>query len=272
MRSARSLSRADQPAQLPHRCTGLAGLALTGLALTACNTAAPPSAPNAAQGAAQGAQEGVATSAEARAKQLVTRAWGYEPKVTPLLQRIAAEAGGRLVGLEHRLKSEGSTARKLKQMLAEDPTLSVGAVTIYDSLRYTLEVADEPKGNHLRGIKEALKQLEAAGYTVKAVKNYWPKGDNYSGVNTVISAADGFEWELQLHTPESVAESRRTHEQYERLRLPSTPPAERVALFEAMAAPWELIPVPEGILEEGALHPASRLRTLPRPSAAAPAE
>jgi len=203
---------------------------------------------------------------EDRAKALLTQAWSHEPKVTALLKALSAELGGRMVGLEYRLKTEGSTIRKLKKISAEHPETPIAELSIYDALRYTIEASDEPAGKHVKLIQTALSRLESAGFKVKTVKNYWPKGDNYSGVNTVLSTADGFEWELQFHTPESVQESRRSHKQYEELRAQDTPPARRLELFKAMSAPWEQIPVPASILEEKNLHAQELLKSLPAPS------
>src|SRR5690606_2590316 len=93
------------------------------------------------------------------------------------------------------------------------------------------------------------------GHEVLEVKNYWPRGDNYSGVNSVLRAPTGLPWELQFHTPASAREQRRGHPLYEELRLPETPVARKRELFRALAAPWEEIDIPEGVLEAGSLHP-----------------
>lgn len=237
---------------------------LSSLTLYACNseraTAPKPSAEPSAE------QTLKSMTIEDRAKALLTQAWSHEPKVTALLKGLSAELGGRMVGLEYRLKTEGSTIRKLKKISAEQPGTPTAALSIYDALRYTIESSDHPPGRHVTLIQTALKRLEAEGYTIKAVKNYWKTGDNYSGVNTIISTPDGFEWELQFHTPESVLESRRSHKQYEELRADDTTPARRLELFKEMSAPWEQIPIPSTILDEKNLHAQEVIKTLPAPS------
>ena len=202
---------------------------------------------------------------QARVQLLLAQAKRHEPLVTPLLQRLSAEVGGRMVGLEYRLKSESSTTRKLKKLLSEDPQLSVETVSIYDALRYTIEVADEPKGQHVKAIQAVLKGLEVEGFKVLTVKNYWTPNDNYSGVNVVLQAADGFDWELQLHTPASVAESRRSHKLYEELRDEATTLERKRELFKEMSAPWDTIPIPDQILTEKNLHPTELIKVLPSP-------
>lgn len=206
-------------------------------------------------------------SIEDRAKALLTQAWTHEPKVTELLKTLSAEHGGRMVGLEYRLKSEGSTIRKLKKISSENPQMPIKDLSIYDALRYTIEASDHPPGHHVKVIQEVLKQLEAKGYQVKTVKNYWPKGDNYSGVNAVLMTQDRFEWELQFHTPESVLESRRSHKLYEELRAEETTLARKQVLFHEMSTPWEQIPVPANILEEKNLHPQELIKSMSAPSA-----
>ena len=142
-------------------------------------------------------------SIEAKANVLITQAWSEESTVTPLLKELATRFKGQLRGLEHRLKTHSSTIRKLKKILSENPTLTPNDATINDALRYTIEVRDEPPGNYVQTIHEVLKHLESKGHTVLKVKNTWPKGDNYSGVNTALQTPKDTLWELHFHTPES---------------------------------------------------------------------
>ncbi len=41
----------------------------------------------------------------------------------------------------------------------------------------------------------ALVRLERSGHSVQRVKNYWPADDNYSGINSILKAPDGLEWD-----------------------------------------------------------------------------
>jgi len=71
-------------------------------------------------------------------------------------------------------------------------------------LRGHYEKPSEKKARErAEAIRATFKGLEAAGHKVIKVKNYWPRGDNYSGVNSVLETSDGLEWELQFHTAES---------------------------------------------------------------------
>ena len=179
---------------------------------------------------------------------------------------MAKSHQGQLRGLEHRLKTKSSTLRKLKKIHKDAPQLPLDQIKLSDSLRYTLEVNDQPEGHYVDTVKTALKSLEAKGYKVIKVKNYWPKGDNYSGVNTVLSTADGFQWELQFHKPASYKEAKDSHGKYEKLRANSTPLAERQKLFGEMAQPWESIQVPKDILVPNNLHALEEIKKWEAPA------
>jgi hypothetical protein len=205
--------------------------------LSSCSsTAAPP--------------DGAASRAEA----YLAEARAVEPSVTALLRLIVARRGGDLAGFEHRFKTRDSLERKIAGELAENRRLTPDEVVIDDALRYTVRVGDDPPGHHVAVIREVLAAFEGRGHQVVRVKNYWPGGDSYSGVNSVLRAPGGLLWELQFHTPLSFAAKSQTHDRYEVYRLPDTPPAEKRRLFAEMAALWFSVPIPAGILRKGALH------------------
>ena len=148
---------------------------------------------------------------QTKAGNLILKAWKYESDVTGLLRSLSKSHNIILQGLEHRLKTHSSAVRKVQHILEENPKLKINDVKISDALRYTFEIKDDPEGRYIEVITEILKTLKTKGFEPSQVKNYWPKGDNYSGVNMVIKDKSGFEWELQIHTPESFAEKTRTH-------------------------------------------------------------
>lgn len=202
---------------------------------------------------------------EKLADDLLARAAHHEPAVSALLQKLAAQVGGQMAGFEFRLKKRDSLLRKIHSVLNADPKLAVSDVVINDALRYTLEVEDKPPGRHAEAIKKALSALEAAGHKVVKVKNYWPKGDNYSGVNSVLETPDGLEWELQFHTAESFRIQHRDHELYEEMRKDDTPVETKRELYKKLAAPWEKVPIPKDMLVPKALHPAEEIIQHPPP-------
>jgi hypothetical protein len=217
--------------------------------------AAPPADPQAERDAA----------VERLAVDLMKRAASHEPETSRVLKEVARRAGGALVGFQHRLKRRASLLRKIRSKLAADAALDVGQVVIDDALRYTLQVRDEPPGAHADAIRTAFGELERAGHRVQRVKNYWPRGDNYSGVNSVLVAPDGLLWELQFHTPESFRLKQETHDLYEEMREDSTPLARKRELYDELAAPWEQVDIPAGLLDKGALHPSDEVILNPPP-------
>jgi len=191
---------------------------------------------------------------ERRALGLMARARALEPDVSAMLSQVASDVGGRLAGFEHRLKTRASLLRKMRKMMQDEAGMSPSDLHINDSLRYTIEVDDVPPGRHVEAIRTALARLEVAGHRVARVKNYWPPGDNYSGVNSVIIAPEGLAWELQFHTADSFRIKMRDYHLYEELREVKTPAARKRQLYDELAAPWESVPIPRHVLDPKALH------------------
>ena len=201
----------------------------------------------------------------AAAEVVLARARAAEPETTAFVQKLASEAGGEVAGLAHRLKSRKATLGKFRRILDEGGDKGPEDVVLYDALRYMIVVEDEPVGHHDASVRTILAAIEARGDTVKKVKNYWPGGDSYSGVNCVLESADGLHWELQFHTPKSYEVKGSTHDDYERMRAPDTPLGEKRALFESMSRKWDRIPIPQDILEPRSLHDLEERVTLPAP-------
>lgn len=199
------------------------------------------------------------------AERTMALARAYEPATTAMVKDLAAQAGGEVVGLEHRLKTPTSTESKIRRLMAKEPGKAASEIVLYDALRYTILVSDEPAGHHGDTVHDILVAFESRGDRAVRVKNYWPRGDSYSGTNTVLRSPEGLHWEVQFHTSASWATKRKTHDDYDRMRDSATPEDEQRRLFEAMAALWEDIPIPEGILEEGSLHALEVLVTIPAP-------
>ena len=204
------------------------------------------------------------------ADSLIEMAQATEPTVTPILLQISGSAPARLTGLEHKFKKRGSLVRKIESYLARDPELTVDQVKITDSLRYTLLIRDDPRGLYLRTAREVVTRLEADGHAVVELKNYWPRGDDYSGINSVFRAPNGLVWELQFHTPDSYHTAKGNRAPYEKMRLTTTPPEEQARLYEQMVRSWEGVLIPEGILDPNALHEREVIRKHAPPKPARP--
>lgn len=199
------------------------------------------------------------------AEDWLARAADEEPAVTALMRELATAANGELSGLEHRMKTPSSMRRKLEVLMLEEPELEAEEIVIFDALRYTLVIDDEPPGRHEEAASATLRELEKRGHTVVRVRNYWPAGDSYSGVNVVLRTPRGFEWELQFHTPTSYAIKSDTHDDYEIMRALDTPLEQRRRLFAEQSAEWRDVPVPSGILDPPPVHRLEEIVTLSPP-------
>jgi hypothetical protein len=210
---------------------------------------------------AQGQDDGL----EQRADDIMAMARDLEAPTTALLVELAESVGGEMIKLEYRLKKRPSLIRKLEKIARRSPDSDPEEIDIHDALRYTMRVEDTPAGHHLKTIRDALARLEAGGHQVVKIKNYWPRGDNYSGVNTVLLHEAGLNWELQFHTSDSLKVADETHGLYEQLRLDTTPIERRRQIFSEMAAAWESVPIPADILVPASIHPSEEIVRLPQP-------
>ena len=201
----------------------------------------------------------------ARARAYIRRAGILEPPLTKKLVAMAAARGGKMYKLEYRRKSLKSTRRKIHKILTENPGMRLADVEIEDIVRYTMLIEEAPRGHHNRSVAEVLVALEELGHTIIKVKNYWPKGDNYSGINTVVRAPAVLTWEIQFHTTPSAEANGKTREMYEEMRLVTTTLARKQELFDQMSAVWETVPIPLGILTPGSLHVREVVKDRPRP-------
>lgn len=183
--------------------------------------------------------------ANALAKQYTQKAAAEEPAVTQALQEFE-NGQAKLVGLEHRLKSEESFARKVIS-LADDEEISLeaAAASIYDALRYTICIEPEV---YVSKATELLKGLEAKGYAVNQFSNRWD-GEEYKGLNTKLATPSGYVFELQIHTPQSYEVKEATHKYYETARRDNATAEEVEEANRMQREMTAAVVVPEGAVE-----------------------
>ena len=182
------------------------------------------------------------TTAEAMrvAKLKLAKAQELEKKATPLVSGLAKEKGGELHGLKYKLKTDKSLAEKIENDVAEKGiSHDEAADKINDAVRYTILFDRE---NFVERVTETQALLEEKGwrqYDTK-YKNFFAPGDAYDGYNTVVeNVSTGERFELQYHTPESIAIKEKIHPWYKEFQnLPKGTPR-RLELFENMRAEWE---------------------------------
>lgn len=179
------------------------------------------------------------------ADRVLSEAKTAEPVSTATMRRLAAEAGGQLQGLEHRLKSRDSLIRKIKDDADSGGSFREAAEAITDALRYTIQL---PDAQYAEDAVQTLDKIRSLGYSTR-VKNYWLNEDNpYQGVNVALTDPGGQRLELQFHTEASfTVKEEQLHPLFEQQRvLPKGDP--KFAEFDAeMARAAATIPVPPGV-------------------------
>lgn len=180
------------------------------------------------------------------AKELITVAKRKDIAITPDLKKIVFASGGRLEGLQYRIKSEESLYRKLVDK-ADAKGISIGSYSrqVTDCLRYT--VVGE-RNNFARVYASMFDNLRKKGYTVVGVKNTLKNTDApYRGVNALVRDKGGYIFELQYHTPQSLKVKEENHALYEEYRLSSTTSDRRNKLMLEMVKNSKTIKAPPGI-------------------------
>ena len=176
---------------------------------------------------------------------LVEKSQKIEPTITADINNIAIKAGGKLVGLENRLKSPYSIKRKIEADVADGFSKSLSLNKIRDAIRYTTVF----KENDFVTRYKAMQYLLAIeGYKTIVVKNTWKNDSAYKGVNTFIQNEDGDVFEMQYHTQQSFdVKNGLLHKLYEKFRDPKTPIHEKEKLLLEMRKLSSKIKVPEGV-------------------------
>jgi uncharacterized protein HI_1407 len=176
---------------------------------------------------------------------LVEKSQKIEPTITADINNIATKAGGKLVGLENRLKSPYSIKRKIEAEVADGFSKSLSLNKIRDAIRYTTVF----KENDFVTRYKAMQYLLAIeGYKTIVVKNTWKNDSVYKGVNTFIQNEDGDVFEMQYHTQQSFdVKNGLLHKLYEKFRDPKTSIHEKEKLLLEMRKLSSKIKVPEGV-------------------------
>lgn len=191
------------------------------------------------------------------ADELAAGAAKAEPTVTKTLEATTTALGGKLEGLQYRLKSHESLISKIKRKQDKYPGMKPNEAgsRITDALRYT---AVFPSQNYTEGVQSVLDALDAQGFQVWMKENYWGGRDDYNGFHANLSGPDGTNIELQFHTPDSLSvKEQKQHPIYEKFRE-SKDSHERWLLWQEMVANAAAIEQPPNVDQLGGAtqHPA----------------
>ncbi len=181
-------------------------------------------------------------SLETQARGLLSSARKARPSATRVLNKIVKSHDGKLVGRQFAVKTEKSLLRKMNELVKSGTSPDVVGAGINDSLRYTMQFS---KSTYAKNSAGALADLQAAGYRVKEIKNYWAVKDGYQGLNTVLISPSGKTFELQFHTQFSLRIKEANHITYDKMKVLADG-AERQALEAKMEVLFKTVPVPSG--------------------------
>jgi len=188
---------------------------------------------------------GAPKSIETQASELLSSARKARPSVTRALNKVVKARDGKLIGRQFAVKTEKSLISKMNELVKSGVSPDVVGAGISDSLRYTMQFA---KSTYARGSAGALADLQAAGYRVSKIKNYWATPDGYRGLNTVLTSPAGKKFELQFHTSFSHRIKEANHITYDKIRVLADG-AERQVLERQMEILSRTVPVPPGAPE-----------------------
>lgn len=152
-------------------------------------------------------------------------------------------------GLEFRVKSPDSLARKLDDRHRQDPFTSPYDVAdrITDVVRYT--AITESTAAVVPTAQTVVKRLRRRGWAITQAEHSYVAGNPYKGLHVLATHSSGQTAEFQFHTKAGQQVKDRTHLDYEAARDTATPAGRRAELRAKMVRNWARLPTPEGLDE-----------------------
>jgi hypothetical protein len=193
------------------------------------------------------------------ARPVLDKAKAAEPGITQSVQGATEQYGGKMIGLQHKLKTEGSLTRKIATDLAVSEKAISGeeaAANVADAIRYT---SCFPPDKLVEGAQATLAKMQQEGNEIIQLKNTWLDPESsYKGVNAQMRDPNGQLFEVQFHTDESFwAKDEGTHDIFEKMRGLERGSDEWARLNQEQMEIAQRLRVPKGIEE---LKPIERAR------------
>lgn len=175
----------------------------------------------------------VNTKIEKIADRLIDKAKKNENLTTKDLVASCSKTLGSLEGLDYRIKSKESTIRKLdEKSKRKGISIEEYSNNVSDILRYTF---CSEANNLVKGFFQMKSDLENKGYNIIEINNTFSiLNTAYKGINTLVKNPNGYIFELQFHTYQSLQIKEKNHKLYEKTRLESTPREEKKKLIKKM--------------------------------------
>lgn len=165
-----------------------------------------------------------------------------EKVATPIIDQLAAEHQGAVVGKQHRIKTIDSLVKKIGDHVDRGLTLEQTQRQISDANRYTVVF---PHDQYVERSKAAIATLRQHGRV--RVENYWHHERPYRGTNsTVVTTEGGHRFEVQFHTPASYAMTKRTHALY-KASMAAGSISDRRRAERELHAMWQQVAIPSGV-------------------------
>ena len=183
------------------------------------------------------------------ANDIYTKAKQKEPGITKDIQKAAKSSNSKLYGLENRLKTKESIARKINSnSLKKDISTSEAANDIKDAVRYTTISSDK---SFVKNYNDFKSSMEKNGYKETRCKNYWDlydKGEvKHKSVQSIFQDKDGYSFEVQFQTPSSQTAKDKKTPIYEARRKPGISKAEAASLEKQMEELAKQVSTPNDI-------------------------
>jgi hypothetical protein len=122
-------------------------------------------------------------------------------------------------------------ARVAEDVRVKGRTPDDALAAIADMVRYTFEY---PADRYTECVRADIERLWREGHVELAVRNCWTS-PTWKGISTSWQEpGTGQVFEVQFHTPDSLAAREATYPAYQRLREPATPDAERGAIMASL--------------------------------------
>jgi len=171
----------------------------------------------------------------------------HEPAMTEQIQTaVNACPGATLKGLDNRLKSPSSLARKIQTKGRERRIpYGQGGAGLDDTIRYT--VTTDRLADLVPTLEATISTLTAQGWSVHSAEQSFVQGNPYKGIHLILAGPGGQRSEVQFHTRSALDIKSRGHKQYKIYRDTSQDDATRKAAFNKCVALWDSVPTPPGL-------------------------
>ena len=188
-------------------------------------------------------------NSETLADKLYSEAKEREPGITRDVSSAAKEAGSKLYGLEHKLKTKESIQRKIETDSEEKGiSISDAAMGMKDLVRYSTLTPDDI---FVDGYERFKSSMQNAGYEETRCRNYfemYKQGKvKHKSVQSVFATEDGYQFEVQFQTPASQHAKNEKIPIYEERRKPSLSKERQAELERQMEKLAEDVTEPKDI-------------------------